>query len=51
MIKVAIYEHFGDFEDDEPSKILTLKEFEEEYNGRFDNDLTFDPSRIKFSIE
>lgn len=51
MIKVAIYEHFWDFEDDEPSKILTLKEFEEEYNGRFDKDLTFDPSRIKFIIE
>ena len=49
MIKVAIYEHFGDFEDDEPSKILTLKEFEEEYNSRFDKD--FDPSRIKFIIE
>ena len=29
----------------------TLKEFEKEYNGRFDKDITFDPSKIKFIVE
>lgn len=51
MIKVAIYENSWNFEKDEPSKILTLKEFEKEYNHRFDKDITFDPSKIKFIVE
>lgn len=50
MIKVAIYENSWNFEDDEPSEILTLKEFEKEYNGRFDEDIMFDPSKIKFIV-
>ena len=31
MIKVAIYENSWNFDKDEPSKILTFKEFEKEF--------------------
>lgn len=51
MSKVAIYENSWNFDEEKPTKILTLKEFEKEYNDRFDKDVTFDPSKIKFIVE
>lgn len=46
MIKVAIYEYQGNWYGDEPSKIVTLKEFEELFR-----DEDFRPYRIKFIAE
>lgn len=46
MIKVAIYEYEYEWDNEEPSKIVTLKEFEELFE-----DEDFRPSRIKFIVE
>lgn len=54
MIKVEIYEHSYSWENDEPDEVLSLKEFENKFNNRFnddDDDLDyFSPSRIKFVV-
>lgn len=46
MIKVEIYEYEPEWYDEEPSKIVTLKEFEEMFRDEF-----FRPYRIKFIVE
>lgn len=51
MIKVAIYNSYYSWVDDEPEAVLTLKEFEDKFNSRLDNNLDFDPSRIRFIVE
>lgn len=51
MIKVEIYNDSYSWENDEPDEVLTLKEFEAKFNSRFDNNLDFDPSRIRFIVE
>ena len=51
MIKVAIYNSYYSWVNDEPEAILTLKEFEDKFNNRFDNNFDFDPSRIRFIVE
>lgn len=51
MIKVAIYENSRNFEDDEPSEILSLKEFEERYNDIYDKGICFEPFKIKFIVK
>lgn len=51
MIKVAIYNSYYSWVNDEPEAVLTLKEFEEEFNSRLDDNLDFDPSRIRFIVE
>lgn len=50
MIKVAVYNYSYEYEDDEPVMVLSLKEFEEKFNKRFEDDLDFDPRYIKFIV-
>ena len=57
MIKVEIYEYSYSWKNDEPDEVLSLKEFENKFNNRFndDGDLDYDPthfnpSRIKFVV-
>ena len=51
MIKVEIYNCHYSWENDEPDEVLSLKEFEDKFNSRFDNHLDFDPRYIKFIVE
>lgn len=51
MVKVKIYNDYYSWVNDEPVEVLTLKEFEDKFNSRFDNNLDFDPSRIRFIVE
>lgn len=59
MIKVEIYKYSYSWENDEPDEVLSLKEFENKFNNRFDDDSDdldytpdshFNPSRIKFVV-
>lgn len=51
MIKVAIYEYECDWYNDKPSKIVTLKEFEEMFGDGFRPFLLESLYRIKFIDE
>lgn len=48
MIKVEIYKFVFQWENEEPEKVLTLKEFEEVFNDHFNN--FFDIYRIRFVV-
>jgi hypothetical protein len=46
MIKVAVYMHGYQLENDSPEYILTLKEFEDKY----DHDLRYDVYAVRFIV-